>query len=75
MDGDGNCLFNALSVILVGSQVLSVELHVRTCLEHVTHEPAYKRVDSQDDLWKVSTKYDEERRDLCATGKISPTWA
>ena len=36
----------------------------------------YKRVDSKDDLWwKVSTKYDEECRDLCVTGKISPTWA
>ena len=53
VDGNGNCLFNALSVLLVGSQVLSVELHMRTCLEPVTHGPVYKRVDSQDDLWKV----------------------
>ena len=35
VDGDGNCMFNALSVLLVGSQVLSVELRVRTCLELV----------------------------------------
>ena len=53
VDGDGNCLFNALSVLLVGSRVLSVELHVRTCLELVTHGPVYKRVDSHDDLLKV----------------------
>ena len=74
VDGDGNCLFNALSVLSVSSRVLSVELRVRTCLELVTHGPVYKRVDSQDGLWKVSTKYDEECRDLFVTGHISSTW-
>ena len=74
VDGDGNCLFNALSVLLVGSLVLSVALHVRTCLELVTHGPVYKRFDSQDGLWKVSTKYDEECRNLFVTGHISSTW-
>ena len=50
VDGDGNCLFNFfLSVLSVGSRVLSVELGVRTCLEPVTHGPVYKHVDSQDD--------------------------
>ncbi len=75
VDGDGNCMFNALSVLLVGSQVLSVELRVRTCLELVNHGPAYKRVDSQDNLWKVSTRYDDECRDLCVIGKFTSTWS
>ena len=34
-----------------------------------------KCMDSQDDLCKVSTKYDEECRDLCVTAKMSSTWA
>ena len=59
----------------VGSRLLSVELRVRTCLEPVTHRPVYKRVDSQDDLWKVSTKYDEECRGLRVTGRLSSIWA
>ena len=37
VDGDGNCLFNALPVLLIGSQVLSAELRLRTCLELVNH--------------------------------------
>ena len=75
VDGDGNCLFNALSVLLVGSQVLSAELRLRTCLELVNHGPAYKRVDLQEGLWKVSTKYDDECRDLCVSGRFTSTWS
>ena len=60
-------VFNALSVLLVGSQVLSVELRVRTCLEPVTHGPVYKRVDSQDDRpkkdkWNREKEHDNDRR-------------
>ena len=51
VDGNGSCLFsclfNVLSVLSVGSHVLSVELRVPTCLEPVNHGPLYKRMDSQ----------------------------
>ena len=47
VDGNGSCLFNVLSVLSVGSHVLSVQLRVRTCLEPVNHGPLYKRMDSQ----------------------------
>lgn len=31
--GDGNCLFNSISILLTGEETLSVELRLRTCLE------------------------------------------
>ena len=81
VDGDGNCLFNALSVLSLDSRVLSVELHVRTCLERVTHVPVYMRVDSQDDRpkkdkWNREKEHDNDRRredgeERMSLGKLS----
>lgn len=31
--GDGDCLFNAVSTLLVGDESLSIELRYKTCLE------------------------------------------
>ena len=33
VSGDGNCLFNSLSVGLVGHEKFATEVRVRTCLE------------------------------------------
>ena len=70
VDGDGNCLFNALSVLSVGSRVLTVELRVRTCLEPKCTSVWIHRMI----FGKFRKKQDEECRDLCVTGKISSTW-
>ncbi len=34
--GDGNCLFNSVSVVLCGNESIACELRVRTCVELVT---------------------------------------
>ena len=42
VSGDGNCLFNAVSVAIQGNEELSCELRVRTCLELVLNFEHYK---------------------------------
>ena len=41
VSGDGNCLFNSLSVGLVGHEELTTEIRVRTCLEMVLNRHAF----------------------------------
>ena len=41
VSGDGNCLFNSLSVGLVGHEKLATEIRVRTCLEMILNRHAY----------------------------------
>ena len=39
--GDGNCLFNALSIAICGNESLSIEIKVRTCIEMSTNQEFY----------------------------------
>ena len=41
VSGDGNCLFNSLSVGLVGHEKLAPEIRVKTCLEMFFNRHAY----------------------------------
>ena len=40
--GDGNCLFNAISLVLFGNEEAATELRVRTCLELVENQGWYE---------------------------------
>ena len=40
VSGDANCLFNLLSMVLVGHEKLVTEIRVRTCLEMVLNRHA-----------------------------------
>ncbi|XP_074652770.1 uncharacterized protein LOC141907100 [Tubulanus polymorphus] len=42
VSGDGNCLFNAVSVGLCGCEDLATELRVRTCIEMVENSDFYQ---------------------------------
>ena len=39
---DGNCLFNAISLLLIGDESLSAELRLRTCTEMATNQGYYE---------------------------------
>jgi len=41
VSADGSCLFNAVSVFLCGTEQLSTELRVRTCIEMVSRKDVY----------------------------------
>ena len=41
LSGDGNCLFNSLSVGLVGHEKIATEIRLRACLEMVLNRRTY----------------------------------
>ena len=61
VSGDGNCLFNALSMALVGTEELAIasELRVRTCIELVDNPQIYEDGLNHEDIKLVSPSYRE----------------
>ncbi len=52
--GDGNCLFNSVSVALQGNEAMASELRVRTCIYLVLSFPYYKNHHNYEDFRLVS---------------------
>lgn len=69
VSSDGNCLFNSLSVDIVGNESLAPRLrvHVLTCIELVSNKSIYD-TNKYDHLRLVSLSYDETCKDA-ATDK------
>ena len=71
--GDGNCLFNAASFLLCGSDEMSAELRLRTLIEltnfkhFYTAQPTYQRFEDVAD-------YDESVIDCATFGGYSSIW-
>lgn len=65
-DGDGNCLFNALSISTYGDQSKAAEIRTWTCIEMVQHKEYYKRLNKNSEIRLVSPDY-EEACIKCAT--------
>ena len=57
--GDGNCLFNAASLLITGSEVMANELRARTCIEMMTNRNAYLSHPNADKFILISPSYDE----------------
>lgn len=72
--GDGNCLFNALSVAIVGNTSLAEELRVRTCIEMAINKAIYIKKHKHTRITLVSPDYSEALRDCSADGKYSSAW-
>ena len=51
--GDGSCLFNAISLLLTGSENLAAELRVRTCIELCNNEDHYLSIPNSFEICKI----------------------
>lgn len=60
--GNGNCLFNAVSIALTENEDLGTELRLRTAIELCTNSSDYQ---SNADFEKKSPDYDEVVKDCC----------
>lgn len=63
--GDGNCLFNSLSLAIHNIEVLATELRYRTCLDMILNRDYYIDVHCESDLRFVSGSFDDSLID-CA---------
>ena len=71
---DGNCLFNALSVAIVGNVSLATELRVRTCIEMVENGNHYLKKHKQSGIDLVSPDYKVSMHECATSGKFSSAW-
>lgn len=55
--GDEDCLFNFLSILLIGTEALAVELRYKTCLEN---QGNWKHKDSSS-FYYISPTYDKAK--------------
>ena len=63
--GDGNCLFNSVSVVICGNESMTCKLRVRTCIELVLNFEYYKNHHQFQDFIRVSPDLEEACR-MCA---------
>ena len=72
---DGNCLFNALSIILFGNETKATELRLRTCIALLQNRELYEAHPSSKDIKTVSPDIEEACLDCCYSGAYSSAWA
>lgn len=71
---NGSCLFNAVSVDLSGTETLSTELRVRTCIEMVTKKDIYTSMPNANKLLWVSPNYITSTFDCAHARGWSSIW-
>ena len=73
VSGDGNCLYNAISMALFGHEGLAKELRVKTCIELSENQKLYEVKNERLDL--VSPSISEACRDSSQDHTFSSAWA
>ena len=69
--GNGNCLFNSVSILLFGNESKAVELRVRTALEMICSSQVYSKMS---DLLIVSPRYLDATVDCAKKESWSCAW-
>lgn len=72
--GDGDCLFNAISIILCGDESMSVELKYKCCLEMVSNGEKIQQHKDKAALFCVSPDYEEAVIKCAKRGGYSSAW-
>lgn len=72
--GDGNCLFNSLSLAIHNNEVLATELRYRTCLEMILNRDYYIDVHGESDLRFVSGSFDDSLVDCAKNYSFSTAY-
>ena len=72
--GDGNCLFNSISIVLAGDESMSTELRYRCCIEMVTNKSKVLHHRMYSRLEPLSPDYDEDCINCAEPGKWSSAW-
>jgi hypothetical protein len=72
--GNGDCLFDAASLYLVGNETKSVELRYKTALMLINEENVIRNHKDKASLKDLSPSYDSAVRDCAQIGKYSSQW-
>lgn len=74
VSGDGNCLFNAVSVALCGAERYADELRVRTVIEMVMNAEKYKSSPSAKTYLTLAPNYKDACVECGRNGAYSSVW-
>ena len=72
--GDGNCLFNSMSIALTADEVLEPELRLRTAIEMSHNQDQYKNREDFNDLMSCSPSYEESLTVACTDRAYMSIW-
>lgn len=72
--GDGDCLFNAVSTLLVGDESLSIELRYKTCLEMFLNREKIQEHKDRASFHLLSPSYDNALKSCARPGQYSSVW-
>lgn len=72
--GDGDCLFNAVSIILCGDESMSLELRYKCCLEMVSNGEKIQQHRDKAALLCVSPDYNKAVINSAKMGGYSSSW-
>jgi len=72
--GDGNCLFNVVSIALCGNEALSTEIRLRSAIEMLCNPDRHRSRPDYNDLLMVSQSYEEACKECCTSGAYSSIW-
>ena len=72
--GDGNCFFNALSIVRKGDLTLSEQLRLLCSLELILHAEYYQKIHDDLGLDVVSMTFVDACRDAVTEKKWSSVW-
>ena len=72
--GNGNCLFNAVSIALTGGEHLANELRLRTAIEMIQNANSYTSRSDYDELLNYSPDYEDSVKACCTDREYSSIW-
>ena len=72
--GDGDCLFNAASILLVGNESMCLELCYKTVLMMIKEETSILGHEKKADLWWLSPTYKDAILECARVGAYSCVW-
>lgn len=72
--GDGNCLFNAASIVLCGDKGMSLELKYKCCLELVLNADSIQSHKGKAAIQNLSPDYEEAILKCAKSGGYSSMW-
>ena len=72
--GDGNCLFNSLSICICGNDSLNEEIRARTCVEMATYQEYYVQQPYSKDFVFVCDSFEQSMVNCAQLGAYSDAW-
>ena len=73
-EGDGNCMYNAISIAMYGSPAFAMQIKLRTAIAMGTRAPEIKTLNEKHGLIYVCFEYELAVQSACKNNECSCGW-